>query len=395
MLTARHSKILHSILLIAISATLGPISQCHASARLIRVPLQRATSQSAGQYGQPVVNYFSTVQVGTPPISFQIQFDLALQNHFVPHYSWNPFSTNLHYGRGFQCKSSSTCKKDERSVSVEYQNCQLTGKRYEDQMTLVGVLQANLSAPASIHWRQNFLAISSASDARFSPLPVDGYFGLAPAPHSGASLKNLLVSLHEAKQIDNLQFSLWFNPVLDSPQGGELVLGGLDPTRYQGQIYWHHLAPLSYDHWLLNLQYVALGNQYVSCAGPAATGCQVRFSSGLSDIYGPREDVMRIYNLLNTSHQASGLQLIDCRRIAQLPTLTFAIDGIPYALLPSNYIRKTLDGKIFKKETCYVAILPAAGGEGAREWLLGSNFLGAYYSIYDITYRQVGFAALR
>lgn len=382
-------------IIISIVASFGP-EACHCeAARLIRVPLTRTTTQQVGQYDQPVVSYHTSLQIGTPPVEFKVQFDLGAQEHFVPHYSWNPFNRNLHYSSGFQCKSSSTCKKDDRSLIVDYQNCQLTGKRYEDIISLnaLGQLNSNTSSSAlkSINWIQNFLAISKASDGRFSSLPIDGYFGLAPAAQSPSSLRSLLLNLHDNRFIDNLQFSLWLNPMLDSSQGGELILGGIDPGRIQGQIYWHHLATANYNNWQLNLQFVTLGSQRVSCAN-VSPSCQVKFSSGLSDSYGPREDVKQIYSLLNTSQQASGLQLIDCRRIPQLPVLTFYIDGVPYALLPSNYIRKTTDGRIFKKDTCYVAIFPSAD---AREWTLGLNFLGAYYSIYDMTYRQIGFAAMR
>ena len=80
-------------------------------------------------------------------------------------------------------------------------------------------------------------------------------------------------------------------------------------------------------------------------------------------------------------------------RIPSLPHITFNIDGIPYHLFASNYIRKTADGGIFKKETCYVAILPS--DDDATTWTLSTPFLGAYYTVFDMTYRQIGFAALK
>lgn len=370
-------------------------NQVQAAARLIRLPLQRSTTQGVGEFSQPLINYYTPIGIGTPPKPFNVQFDISLSELIVPHYSWNPFNRNLHYSNGFQCKVSSTCVKDDRSVSASYQNCKLTGKKYEDIFSFIDARQ-NSTIPVTnqthkpFSWKQNFLAISSASDGRFSSLPVDAFFGLSPANQSPNSVTNILLNLHQAGQIDNIQFSFWFNPVLDSVHGGELILGGVDPTRYQGQIYWHHLPSLSFNEWSMNLQYVSLGNQIVSCSGQQ---CKAVLSTGYSDIYGPAEDVKRIYNLLNTSHQSSGMELIDCRRIPNLPILTFNIDGIPYALLPSNYIRKTLDGVIFKSETCYVAILPSSGD--SKQWILGTNFLGAYYAIFDLTYRQIGFAALR
>lgn len=341
----------------------------------------RSTTTGAGDYGQPVISYYAPVSFGTPPKSFNIAFDIAFSELFVPHFTYNPFKINLHYKKGFQCKVSSSCVKNNTSFVFDYQNCTMTGKQYEDVITFTNAFGPGV---VNVSLRQKFLAISDATTTRFKDLPADGFFGLGPSTHYSGS-KNILVGLVEAHLIDNLQFSLWFNPVLDSNQGGELVLGGVDQARYQGQVYWHRLASVS-NQWSLMLQYVGLGGQIVGHSARAI------LSSGLNEIYGPREEVRQIYSLLNTTRQQRGeLELIDCRRLPSLPVLTFTIDGIPYALLPSNYIRKTTDGSIFKSETCYVAIL--ASNE-AGKWILGTSFLQAYYSIFDMTYQQVGFASL-
>jgi hypothetical protein len=401
------------VFVVGVLGALGRFDRVDALARLIRVPLTRAITQEAGQLGQPVVSYYTTMNVGTPPKLFKIQFDIGSDESFLPHYSWNPFNRNMHYSTGYQCKVSSTCTKNNNEYNIEYQHVKLTGKRYEDLVTLNAVyssgadattmhpyLNNNNTAVTTIQplnqlasWRQNFLAISSASDARFNPLPIDGFFGLGSAPQSTTGVSNVLTRLRSSNLIDNLQFSLWLNPVLDSPHGGTLVLGGVDTNLYQGKIYWHSLEATHANGWQLRLQSVSLGNQFVGCSAPGRTGCQARFSTGVSDIYGPRDDVMKIYSLLNTTKSSTGLHLIDCRRIPSLPYITFYIDGIPYYLYASNYIRKTVDGAIFKRETCYVAILPS--DDDATTWTLSTPFLGAYYSIFDMTYRQIGFAALR
>lgn len=362
-------------------------------ARLLKIPLHGSTSMTAGSLGQPVINYYTSVNIGTPAKSFYIQFDTDLHDSFVPHYEWSPFKTNLHYGKGFQCKVSSTCKKTDRNIAMDYQRCKLTGKPYEDLLTLLDTQANSHSYPVTL--RQNFLAISDASDARFKNLPVDGFFGLSPQTY-GIATTNLLGSLHNAGFIDNLQFSIWINPVLDSPQGGEITLGGVDVNRFRDKIYWHPVSATS-SRWSIGLRMVMLGQHTVSTCQPSGPNkCEAVVSSGTNEIHGPKADVSRIYALLNTTRQPStGLELIDCRRLTQLPVLIFQIDGIPYALVPSNYVRRMTTGSIFKTETCYVAILPDLDPSNTSRWTLGTNFLGSYYSIFDMTYRQVGFASLR
>lgn len=364
---------------------LGCIELSEAAARVIKVPLIAATTLGAGGLGQPVINYYAPIGLGNPEKKFNIQFDVNLGEFFVPHYSWNPFKINLHYNKGFQCAASKSCTRTNRSFTFDYQNCRLEGKLYEDVTAFTNAYGPGV---VSVSIRQRFLGIADSSDARFKDLPVDGYLGLGPIVVSPSGSTNMIDSLRSANYIDNNQFSFWFNPVLDSNQGGELILGGVDQMRYQGQIYWHHLIGM-HSQWTIGLQHVGIGSQAIGCF---EHGCEASLSTGLSEIYGPRDEVNKIYQLLNTSHQQSGLELIDCRRISSLPVMTFTIDGIPYTLLPSNYIRKSGDGGIFKNETCYVAILAS---DRAGKWVLGTNFIKSYYTIFDMTYRQVGFATLR
>lgn len=403
------TKILIQILFILIIGIVQDVSmqqptpaQQQQIARLIKIPLIRSITPGQAS-SQPVISYYAPVHMGTPAKTFNIQFDVGYSDLFVPHYTWNPFKVNLHYGTGFLCKESSTCVKTDRTYTSDCQNCRITGKPYEDVVSFSSAyrtsavanhsMMSRFSAPVElpVSFRQNFLAASDASDARFRYLPVDGFFGLGPDSQSSAgSLQNPIVSLHKAGLIDNLQFAFWFNPVLDSNQGGELVLGGVDTVRYQGQIFWHPLAGMD-GHWTLNLQQVTLGGQLFGCT---YSRCTATISSSINEVYGPKDQVKRLYDLLSTVPSADGgLPLIDCRRISQLPTLTFNVDGIPYVLLPSNYIRKTTDQSTFKSETCYVAVLPLESQ--SNQWILGTNFLGAYYSIFDLTHRQVGFASLR
>lgn len=356
-----------------------------AAARTIKVPLISAKTPGAGVFGQPVINFYAPIGLGTPPKKFNVQFDVGLSEPFVPHYKWNPFKINLHYSKGFQCAKSTSCNRTNRSFTLDYQNCRLEGKSYEDIMTLTNAYGPGV---VSVSIRQKFLGISDASDARFKDLPVDGYFGLGPLTQTPSGATNIIDSLRSANYIDNNQFSFWFNPILDSPQGGELILGGVDQTRYQGKIFWHPLIGV-HSQWTIGLQHVGIGGQTVGCF---EHGCEAVLSTGLNEVYGPRDEVNKIYRFLNTSHQESGLELIDCRRRSSLPLITFTIHGIPYVLLPSNYVRKTTDGGIFKSETCYVAILAS---DKAGKWILGTNFIGSYYTIFDMTYRQVGFATLR
>lgn len=384
-----------SILVLTIVVSPTP---SQAAVRTVKVALIGATTRDAGALGQPVTTYHAPVRIGTPGKVFDIQFDVGFNEHFVPHYKPNPFKINLHYDKGYQCNDSSSCVENPNELSIDYQHCKLTGKSYQDIFTLengeritLGPTNGSLASSSAkpVSTRQTFFAITEASDARFRKLPVDGFFGLGPMAHSGSGAVNILSRLKEDNHIDNAQFSMRFN----SDHAGELIFGGADESSYQGEISWHYQKILTavQKQWSLNLHYVSLGNQIVSCSGQQ---CQALLSSTINEFYGPLVDVQKIYSMLSTTHQASGLELIDCRRIPDLPNLTFTVGEVPYSLPPSSYIRKTTDGIMFGNETCYVAILPTDSAN-SKQWVLGTNFLSAYYSIFDIASLRIGFASLR
>lgn len=373
---------------------LSVVYSCTAVAPTFKLPLIRSIVQKAGHLGQPVVNYYAPVSIGTPKKTFNIQFDVDFNELFVPHYEF--FGSKLHHKKGFQCKESKSCTKTDRKVKIEYQQCELKGKPYQD------LISFDTAQPYLRHsFEQKFLAISDASNSQFRHLEVDGFFGLSPSRQStsGSGSESLLYSLRQAALIENMQFSFWFNPVHDANQGGELTFGGVDPNRYTGQIYWHQLEPSilepMQDRWALNLQAVSLGAETITLGyNPFQYNYRAILSTGVSEIYGPANDVYRIYALLNVnmSGHSEFVPMIDCQRIHQLPILQFTIDGLSYPVLSTNYVRKIDVGR--KSESCYIAILPSRE-YNRYQWVLGTNFLSAYYSIFDMVNRQVGFATLR
>lgn len=117
--------------------------------------------------------------------------------------------------------------------------------------------------------------------------------------------------------------------------------------------------------------------------------CQVIISTALNDIYGPRDEVKRLYNSLNVIEDKNSLSLIDCRRVGRLSSIKFTVDDVDYDVQSSDYILRLPTEKIFKNETCYLSILPADNYH-PRQWILGTNFLLNSYYMFDMDNRRVG-----
>lgn len=356
---------------------------------------------------EPQLSYYGSIRVGTPPKEFNVAFDTGTSEVWFPYYSRSPFGKNLHYSKGFDCTSSSTCVlSGESTYSFYYRGTKLAGKCYEDIFT------AEVSHAASdIAFRQNFLAIEYANNDQFANKPYDGVIGLAPVVHSKSGIRNILLSLqrqhiyrvNRLHRMNNsfvnpgdwsaggaqqqgdfeLMFSFYINSNPNSRYGGDLMIGGIDEERFTGRINFHQVI----DHldWKIGLTSVQLGDRVISCTD----SCTATFDTGANSLVGPKMDVGLIYSQLNATYRPeANIWTIDCKKLDSYPQLDFRFDSIPYVLYPGHYIRTfRLEGNL----VCYLAIKIW----DRPDWLMGTSFIGAYYSVFDFGNRRIGFATPR
>lgn len=395
----------------------------------IRISLTRNISvQNNYRLTAPELSYFGAIGVGSPPKMFNVVFDTGSSEIWLPYYNWFPLANNLHYSDGYSCRDSSTCVAQKREFSIEYRGTRMSGETYEDLVTLYEDMQKD-DAPVLVGTQlaigQNFLAIEDTSDEQFRYKPYDGVVGLAPVAQSSSGTRNVLLSIQQehqrrmniyqqqypgqanylpengpaaysnnqqyyrpnsggqAHQAD-LVFSFWINPNQNSRYGGDLMLGGIDENRFLGDIFFHRIN--SWFDWQLSLAYVQLGGQIVSCAG----GCNAILDTGANSLVGPRAEVEQIYAELQAQYDSDAqLWLVDCNRIDQYPSLVFRLDDTPYTIFSRHYIRMF---RFRENIVCHLAIKP---WDRNGDWLLGTSFIGAYYTVFDFSARRVGFATPR
>lgn len=397
----------------------------------IRITLTRNISNlDPTRLAAPETSYYGAIGIGTPPKMFNVVFDTGSSETWVPYYNWFPLANNLHYTEGYKCGDSRTCRTQGKDYSIDYRGTRMTADTYEDVFTLYEDMQKDdamiLVAP-HLEFYQNFLAVEDADDEQFRFKPYDGVIGLAPVAQSGSGTRNILLSLEQEQQrrltyqsnstpvaqeynnqnmagpypsvdgggyatgyqhnqpgySNHLMFSFWFNPNQNARHGGELMMGGLDENRFYGDIFYHRLS--SWFEWQVPLTYVMLGGQIMSCAN----GCHANLDTGANSLVGPRKDVEQIYAALDAKFERdANMWLVDCNRLDQQPNLVFKIEDSHYTLYPRHYI------KLFRYRDnilCRMAIKPWDN----RNWLLGTSFIGAYYTVFDFSSRRIGFATAR
>ena len=353
---------------------------------LVRVALGKVTTMQAGDLGQPISSYFANIGVGTPPKSFKFLVDINAREIWLPHYmKLGVIFNRLNYKAGYCKKDSSSGAKEVQTYTIEYRACELSGKAYRDVFEFENVTESL----KSVRFEQRFLAISSASNDRIGRLGIDGVISLNPWPISETGSDLITVGMSRAGLTSELKFSLLLDPNPDSSYGGELALGAVDASKFVGSLRYH--KGIGQHQWELNLQSVMLGGNVVSCL---EGNCSAVLATSHNDIYGPASDVQQVLKLLGFAQvdteglKEDRLYEIDCLKVASLPPLTFIIDGAYYVIHPLSYIKKKVDGVVFKSSTCYVSIL--SNGSKNR-WDLGTNFVSNYYTVFDVNLRQVAF----
>lgn len=372
----------------------------------IRILLTRNISFSDpfSTYAQaPIVSYYGAIGIGTanPAQLFNVVFDTGSSETWVPYYTYSIFANNVHYSNGYHCPSSPTCRTQDRKVYFNQWQTGLEGRIMEDTVTLFEMMEKE-QIPFNLGDRfdlpgTTFAQIESASGnsdktaEQFRYKPYDGIVGLKPSPYSPSGCRNLLYSLRqflpEYDQYAGFPYAIgfWFNPDQQSRHGGELTLGGYDRNRIGGgNRFSFHRTRNGFEDWSLTLNRVSFGSQRLGCLDG---DCVARLETGINSIVGPREEVEQIYSILGTSFDPnSEFAQVNCADIQAMPQLTIVLDNSPYVLYPVHYVKRFM---YKNSQVCYLAIKP---WDQQNTWILGTTFIGSYYTLFDFKDQQIGFA---
>ncbi|KGG51581.1 hypothetical protein DI09_314p10, partial [Mitosporidium daphniae] len=219
----------------------------------------------------------------------------------------------------------------------------------------------------------------------------DGIFGLAFSEVSVNGVVPPLYNMIQKNLISHGIFSVWLSSKKkSSPEGGEILFGGIDDSRYTGPITWCPITRKGY--WQIKLESASLKmtdkpipeTVWISSSITNVTATAI--DTGTSLIAIPTADAEAIHSILGAKKTFGGAWTIPCSSLSSLPDFVLKFGGAEFALKPEQYVIQT--ARICISGFMGIDIPPPAG----PIWIVGDIFLREYYSIYDFDNLRVGLA---
>jgi cathepsin D len=303
--------------------------------------------------------YFGEIGIGTPEQKFKVVFDTGSSNLWVPSHKCWSIPCWIH--KTYKAEDSSSFIKNGTKLDIKYGSGAISGYFSNDIVSVGGVKAMNIT----------FGEATSLSGISFIPAKFDGILGLGFRSISVGHVETVFEALFEQQQIPEASFSFYLSKVAGSSTS-RLVLGGVNTEYYTAPLRFYPL--ISETYWV-----IAMDSFSVKDTKIPATKAIV--DSGTSLIVGSPEIINKIKDQIGNVDPS-------CAGIENLPNVTVTIGGDDYVLTPEDYILKA---SLFGKTQCLAGFMPMD-----LPWkdtvILGDVFMKTYYTLFDMTHKQVGLA---
>jgi hypothetical protein len=311
--------------------------------------------------------YYGPIEVGGQ--SFKVIFDTGSSNLWVPGKKCNWHTCWLH--PRFDESKSKTFKADGREFKVSYGSGPVEGTFNSDTVKV-----GDVEVPNAL-----FAEISTVS---FGPLNIafamgkfDGILGLGFSKISSYGIPTAFEMMVSQKLIDEPVFSFYLQK--DAAAQGQLTFGGVDHSKFDGEIQYVPLTDESY--WKVAMEGVKYGDADITSSVSAIV------DSGTSLIAGPKDKVSKIAEAAGATLVMGKEYTIDCKKMDSLKSLEITLGGgKKFTLGPEDYVLQV-------QGQCLFAFMPIELPPKLGEmWILGDVFMRKYYTVFDYGNKRVGMA---
>ncbi|KAJ7625461.1 aspartic peptidase domain-containing protein [Mycena rosella] len=334
-------------------------------------------------------SYFGTVNIGTPPQSFNVILDTGSSD------LWVADQTCIDCDRStpiFDNSKSSTFQSQNLQTKISYGSGQVSGT----------IAQESVSMGSFNTTGQTMLSVFDTSDGLLSG-SVSGIMGLAFDAISSTRSVPFWRGLVSSNQLATPEMAFWLTRfrgqrgVQDEEPGGAFTLGGTNATLFQGDIEFLPMAGSSTpSFWLLGVSAVTVqGNALKVATGNNALAA---IDTGTTLIGGPTDDVETLWAAIPGSSKVPsmpGFFQFPCSTTLQI---SMAFGGKVWPIDPADMNLGPPSGG--SGSLCLGGIFDLTQGsnieasQGNPSWVVGDTFLKNVYSVFRDQPLSIGFAQL-
>ena len=312
--------------------------------------------------------YFGEVAIGSPPQKFQVIYDTASSNLWIPSKACTNCKTKSpRYDSG----KSSNYVKNGKSFARQYGNGSCTGFLSQDDIIVGGQTITGFT----------FGEVTTEAADVLGQAPFDGVIGMGPAAAADNKAPMPMQMLVDQKKIVHNIFAYYL--ASGGKAGSTLTLGGTDSSFYTGDFTYTPIITYGWAKqirmWMISASDIKIGDTSTKACG-WLLGCQSVVDTGTSVIAGPIAAMNKIIAQIGNVTE-------DCSNVNSLPTVTFNFGGHDFPLEPEFYVLRVKD-PASGKDQCKLGMQ----GMNAPFWVLGAPFLRKYYTVWDAEQKRIGFA---
>lgn len=239
--------------------------------------------------------YYGPITIGTPPQDFNVIFDTGSSNLWVPSEQcpWTNLPCDFH--QRYDHDKSKTYVANGQEFAIQYGTGSLSGFLSQDTVSVGGLNVKD----------QVFAEAISEPGITFLLAQFDGILGLAFQSISVNDVVPVWYNMLNQSLITTPIFSFWLSNG-QTKIGGEMILGGMNPSYFTGDISYVPLSSKTY--WEFKMDSFKFGkNDY--CSG----GCSAIADTGTSLLAGPLDEVDKIMKQIG----AKGILSAECEMLLE------------------------------------------------------------------------------
>jgi len=320
--------------------------------------------------------YYGPITIGTPPQDFTVVFDTGSSNLWVPSSECAKSNIACQTHNKYNHSKSSTYQPNGTTFAIQYGSGSLSGFLSEDTVEIGGLVVVG----------QTFAEALKEPGVAFVAAKFDGILGMAYESISVDAVTPVWYNILSQGLVTDPVFSFWLSQNPSDQVGGELTLGGTDPSRYTGSFQY---APLTSEtYWQFSVtDFQLAGTSLGWCSG---AGCPSICDSGTSLIVGPTKQVDALNRKLGAKVLNGEGIFPDCSVISSLPNIEIIINGNTFTLTPQDYVLQITSGGETECLSGFMGLdIPPPTGP---IYILGDVFIAAYTAVFDFGNQQVGWA---